>query len=93
LEEISMTARHSPEAVAALIRLPHLTGWERGALIGAAATLRRGRELSPAQARVVDRVMKHALAPDRDLDSIGGFEPLGTIAARLVARRAGDAHG
>lgn len=61
-----MTARHSPEAVAALIGSPWITPHQRNVLIGAAATLRRGRNLSEAQEAVVGRVMRAAMKDDRD---------------------------
>jgi hypothetical protein len=74
-----MTIRHSPEAVAALIRMGGISPHQRKVLIGAAATLRRARPLSSAQEHVVNQVMREALRDD------AGFEPIGQIAARVVA--------
>lgn len=76
-----MNARHSPEAVAALIRCPWISPHQRKVLIGAAATLRRARPLSLAQEHVVSQVMREALR-----DEPSTFEPIGQIAARLVAQ-------
>lgn len=74
---------HSPEAITALIRCGWITEHQRKVLIGAAATLRRARPLSTAQEHVVNEVMREAM---KDEPGPGGFESIGQIAARIVAR-------
>jgi hypothetical protein len=52
---------HSDQAIAALIRQPGITATQRKILIGAVATIRRGRPLSAKQDAVVSAIMAQAL--------------------------------